>query len=192
MNPIRALDSFGEFYSAFHEDRAIFIHYQFDLLRVGDFHSLEEIARATFKMPIVSVCVPPFDKSKPLRFVVITEDQFAHLIVLSNGKFRILSSSSLEDKVILSHTLLVDSQARAHLLFENGALIRLSRNDTQVVNINWPPPHILRVVRMCALPAFENQLTTFPNSAAFSAFVRTESSCQIQRAGCCKNDCGHH
>ena len=179
MNPIRALDSFGEFYSAFHEDRAIFIHYQFDLLRVGDFHSLEEIARATFKMPIVSVCVPPFDKSKPLRFVVITEDQFAHLIVLSNGKFRILSSSSLEDKVILSHTLLVDSQARAHLLFENGALIRLSRNDTQVVNINWPPPHILRVVRMCALPAFENQLTTFPNSAAFSAFVRTESSCQI-------------
>ncbi|OHT07459.1 hypothetical protein TRFO_24270 [Tritrichomonas foetus] len=179
MNPIRILDSFGEFYSAFHEDRPIFIHYQFDLLRVGDFHTLEEIARATFKMPIVSVCVPPFDKSKPLRFVVVTEDQFAHLIVLNNGKFRILSSSSLEDKVTLCHTLLVDAQGRPHLLFENGTLIRLSRNDTNVTNVNWPPPKVLRVVRMCALPAFENQLSAFPNSASFSAFIRTENSCQI-------------
>lgn len=207
MNPIRPLDSFGEFHSAFHENRAVFIHHQFDLLRVGDFSTLEEIARATFKMPIISVFVPPFDRSKPLRFVVVTEDHFAHLIVLNNGKFRILSSAELDERtVMLCHTLLVDQQGRPHLLFENGILVRLSRNDTATFNINWPPPYVLRVVRMCSLQnssisslttlnnmnngvpslsvsttlfAFDNQLQMWPNSAAFSAYIRTENSCQI-------------
>lgn len=213
MNPLRSLDSFGEFHSAYHENRAVFIHHQFDLLRVGDFCTFEEIARATFKMPIINVFVISFDKSKPLRFVVITEDQFAHLIVLNNGKFRILSSSALDEKsIMLCCTLLVDQQGRPHLLFENGSLVRLSKNDTETFSVKWPPPHVLRVVRMCSLQnstmsssnlvnyntnatktvngiptlsfstsvfAFENQLNMFPNSAAFSAYIRTESSCQI-------------
>ena len=176
MNRLQQFDGYGEFYAAFHERKAVFIHYQFDMLRIGDFLTLQELARATFKLPIVSILVPYADPKHPLRFVVVTEDGFAHLIALHKGKFKILVSSELGHGTMLSHALLLDNQSQCHLFFENGHLLCLARKESASKELEWPPDDVLKVVRMCATAPFEGQRSVAPNSASFVAFVRTEAS----------------
>jgi hypothetical protein len=151
----------GELFAGFHENRSILLYYQFGLLRVTDFLTLVELSHATFKWPIISVHIIPSDSSQPLQFIVITEDQFAHLLQLNGSQFTVLNSVRFSDAPVISTVLLIDSQSNCHLFFETGNCICVSPNGPPPFQATWPGPRptdsCFNVLRMRPCPFFEGQ-----------------------------------
>lgn len=179
MNRARPMDSFGDFVATFHENQAVFIHYQFDLFRICDFASLSEIARAAFKLPIADIIVPIAGPSESLKFVVITEDENAHVIYLKGNKLKILVSTKIEDRVIQAHALLLDSDSQFNLLFDSGNCIRMvPKQEPDHFTTIWEKGEIVEIYRMNAIESFEEQSVRL-NSASFLAYSRDENSNSI-------------
>jgi hypothetical protein len=184
MNEATPLDAAGQIFAAFHEGQPVFVHFQFEFLRVADFTTLAELGRATFKWPLVSLHIPPAAPSSPLRFIAVTEDQFANLIQLRSSQFTVLISVQISHAPTTRAVLLLNSQSKCHLFFEDGDCLPIAKSpDAANFKAQWPgsdPDNIcFHVFRMHPCPFFEGQKSVAPNSASFIAFVRTATGPQI-------------
>ena len=179
MLKFQHFDTFGELNHAFHEGTSLLVHTKNEQIAIYDFNTLKEIARTSFKQPIVRTLIPLMNKQLGFRGIVVTEDQMAHLIVLKQNTLKKSVSYDLGQKLTLCYTLLLDAQLHSYVLFENSVLALISQKKTEKVTLKWPPKSMIRITHFEPFHSFEGQHAVSPNSAGFLAYHYAGDTCQI-------------
>lgn len=179
MNELPEFCGFGAFVAAFHEGKELLVHWTLEYVEVLDFATQKPVARASFKMSIVRVHVPKMNQGLGLRFVVLTEDQFAHLVVLKQNELKVSASFDTGEPILLNSVLLLDNKLRSHVLFEDGQVVFISTKGSGKFKTAFPPTSMTKIHRFVSFETFEGQKLVAPNSGAFFAYHYAGSTCQI-------------
>ncbi|OHT08050.1 hypothetical protein TRFO_23587 [Tritrichomonas foetus] len=179
MKKFQGFDTFGELNHGFHEGTSLLIHTKNEQLVIYDFNKLNEIARTTFKQPIVRTLIPVMNKQLSFRGVVVTEDQMAHLIVLKQNALKKSASYDLGQKLTLNFTLLLDAQLHSYVFFENGLIALISQKLCEKKNTLWPPKSMIRIHRLVPYNQFEGEDLLSNNSAGFFSYHYVGDACHI-------------
>lgn len=179
MIQIGNFDNFGGFAASHHEGKRILIHYNAEQIRILDFSTLKDISKTSFKLPIAHALIPRLNSQLTLRLVVITEDQFAHLLVLKQNTLKVSASVDLNQAVVFNFTLLLDNKMRSYVLCDNGSVALLSSKGSKKFTVSWPPKSMTRIHQIRFCDSLPGQHMVTPNSAAFYAYHYASDTCQI-------------
>ena len=179
MNELPEFDGFGGLSAAFHEGKEVLVHWTGEFVQVLEFSTQKLVAKTSFKMVIAKVHVPRLNPGLGLRFVVLTEDQFAHLVVLKQGSLKVAASFDTGEGIMLKSVLLLDDKLRSYVLFENGQVVMVSTKGSSKFKTAFPPASMTKIHKFVSFETFEGQKLVAPNSAAFFAYHYAGSTCQI-------------
>ena len=162
--------NYGSFCIGYHFGKPMIVNSYQENIRVYDMETLKDVAKFTFKNPIIHVLLPRKKKILRLEFVLITEDQMAHLIILTERGISIISSVDIQQSAQLIYCLLYDKYVHSFLLSEKGILISVSKQKVEKKTLAWPPKTMEKIKGFYPSKKFAAQKALAPNSAALLAF----------------------
>jgi hypothetical protein len=154
---LQSLSNFGDFgdlWTIFHESRTLFLQAISDQIHLFDFDILTPVANTSCKQSVAQVLTATPNSALSLQFVVITEDQFVHLVVLKNTTLQVSVSLDTGQSVLLRRVLLLDNKIRSHIRYENGTTVLLSTEGFSKRQANWALKPMIRVRRMTSVSFF--------------------------------------
>ena len=162
--------NYGTFSICYHLGKTLILNAYLENLRLYDMETLKDVAKFSFKNPIIQVLMPRKRPQLRLEFVTLTEDQMAHLITLSDRGFSIAQSIDLQQTSQMVYCPLYDKANHIYLLSENGSIISISKQKVERKTLAWPPKTMEKIKRFCPSKKFAGQKALAPNSAAVLAY----------------------
>lgn len=179
MNNFPTSGLYGTFHTVYNEGKSYFINYNIESLKMYEYETLKEVGEISFKTSIATVLFPKTGLHYTLKFIVVCEDQYAHIVLFKKMNFKIIQSTDLCQSVNLTYTCLSDKALHLYILSENGVVTSVQKKNVQKRNLSWPPKNMTKIKRFENCYKFAGQKCIARNSAAFLAFHYMGDSCLI-------------
>ena len=170
MNTFPELGPFGTLTIGYHFGKPVVINTYMENIKVYDMETLKDISKYTFRNPISKILMPKKKKMLRLTFILLTEDQMAHLLILTERGLSVSSSTGLDQPSSLAYCMLFDKAIHSYLISEKGIVLSVSKPKIGKQELQWPPKTMERIKRFCHTKKFPGQKVLASNSAAFLAF----------------------